>query len=107
MICSSISAILFLLSAVEAISWPRSPSALAEIALQGNDPRKLHEVLLPEGHDALQLLADPFDFVDLGGLLRDQPGDLLPKLSDALLELRLLALARLSPDDEQPLLRRP
>ena len=38
--------------------------------------------------------------------MRNQPGDLLPKLSDALLQLRLLALARLSPDIEQPLLAR-
>ena len=51
-------------------------------------------------------LLNPFDLIHLGGLLRNQPGDLLPKLSDALIQLRLLALARLSPDIEQPLLAR-
>src|SRR4029078_3123024 len=77
---------------------PAVAVSLGEVALQAHNPGKLHEVFLPESHDALQLLANPFDLIFLGSLLRNQSGDLLPKLSDALIKLRLLTFARLSPD---------
>ena len=62
-------------------------------ALESGKARQLDEVLLEELPDALELLRDE-SLADLRGLLRLEPGDLVPQLQDALFELALLPLPR-------------
>ena len=63
------------------------------IALEGVEARELHEVLLVEFADGLQLLDDQLGFAGFRVLLRPQSRDLVLGLGDALLELVLLRLA--------------
>src|SRR5262245_33051531 len=76
------------------------------VALQRHEALNADEVLLVELGHADQLLVDELDFVFLGLLLRDQAGDLLVGLGDALAQLRALAGAAALARIEQPLLAR-
>ena len=60
------------------------------IALQRRQPADLHQMLIVQAANADQFLVHQRDFLVLGLLLRQQAGDLLVQLRDALAQLRLL-----------------
>ena len=106
MIFSSISAILPLAWAIEAISCAALAVQARRVALQRGHAVERHQVLLPQAADAAQLLLVPVDLRGLGRHLLVVADDLLAELVDLLEELRLLALARRAAELEQPLLAR-
>src|SRR3954470_17613622 len=93
-ICSSVSVILPLVWAMDDTKEPRSPSSRTASRSSAVTARDWDQVLVPELAHPLELVPDQDNLAPLGRDLVDHALDLLVQLSDALLQLRLLALAR-------------
>ena len=74
---------------------------LGLIALERRQPIELDQVLLPKVAHAGELLVDEAELLGLGVLLRDEPGNLLLQLLDALLQLIFLPEPGVAPQFEQ------
>src|SRR6202035_3719851 len=74
---------------------------LGLVALQRREPIELDQVSLPKVAHARELLGDEAELLGLGLLLREEPGDLLLQLLDALLQLIFLPEPGGAPQFEQ------
>ena len=91
MICSSVSVILPLACAREAMYCARSPDRRAASRSSVVRRDDLHQMLVIELADADQLLFHQRDFLVLGCFLRREARDFLVQLRDPLAQLRLLS----------------
>ena len=101
MICSSVSVILPLACAREAMYCARSPDSRAASRSSVGQARDLHQMLVIELADADQLLFDQRDFLVLCLFLRREAPDFLVQLRHPLAQLRLLSGSAVDANLEQ------